>query len=105
MEMKKIQKMYKDLDKAINDKIVEILNENGGKIVLDDVTARKMEYYTSHDIIEIGTDKDVSGGTYIRTKKGLQCALSVLFTDTKYNMLSILFNTDNKNDLTIKYHG
>lgn len=96
--MNEISVMYADLQKRLSNEMKSIVRkvgtdcDGGKKITLNENQTADLKYDTNYEIMEIGKSDRVSKGIYIKTKKGVVIAFSVLPIFIQYNIVSCLNN-------------
>lgn len=91
MEMNEITSMYSELRSAFIDKITEFINNNDGKIILNEKQSKKLCVYTGRHIEEIGIDKDVTNGVYIKGTDGTITSFGIIPFEIQYNIIGYIY--------------
>lgn len=79
---------YEEVRNLIAQKMQEILKQNDGVLKLTEEQSKKMEYYTTSKVVEIGLSENVSKGVYIKVDGGMLYSFDILSTDNMYAMLN-----------------
>lgn len=79
---------YEEVRNLIAQKMQEILKQNDGVLKLTEEQSKKMEYYTTSKVVEVGLSENVSKGVYIKIDGGTLYSFDILSTDNMYAMLN-----------------